>query len=201
MTRTQSTRSTPTAPIALLTAKRAARDAVKRAKQPSVARSWPPHGFAALTSAMNWSSSVRTCFAQSWLVRQPSIFDGMHPRAPLPDGAAIVYYLADARSPRWPRYVGSTTSPRERLRKHRRLHSSCNDALYLWKCAMAQQFFVGGEIILVVVATYPTADAARAAEWRLRQRWRRRGLCDLNTDKEGRMDAWAARGAADGWRR
>lgn len=88
----------------------------------------------------------------------------------------VVYYLADPRTPRWPRYVGMTQNATQRAKQHASRHGGSNRELGAWKDALRAD---GLKPILVVVATFETREDARAAEWRLLLRWRRRGLADL----------------------
>ena len=100
-----------------------------------------------------------------------------------------VYYLADRRTPRWPRYVGSTADPLTRLATHRKPSGSRNGALTSWKAAVVAD---GSAVIMRIIREYADIAEAREAEWRLIHRWRRRGLCDLNTDREGQHAAFVA---------
>lgn len=99
-----------------------------------------------------------------------------------------VYYLADARFPRWPRYVGLTYDPALRLDTHRKHAPSANATLTTWKAVVSR---AGSRIILRVVQTFPTREEGRAFEWRTIRRWRRRGLCDANSQRDGQFDAFA----------
>lgn len=105
----------------------------------------------------------------------------------------ILYYLADPRCPRRPRYVGVTRNPVSRLKRHR-APSLYNDALRAWKLALRAD---GVHLEMYRLAELPSLQAARAAEWRLIRRWRRRGLCDCNAPRDGAWDAtkleWAGR--------
>lgn len=99
---------------------------------------------------------------------------------------ACVYYLADPRTPRHPRYVGETKQPMVRAHFHCQAYRG-NPELQAWKHELAA---AGLQPVLVVVAWYPSKPAARAAEWRLIRRWRRRGLADCNTARDGEWEAW-----------
>lgn len=101
---------------------------------------------------------------------------------------AVVYFLADPRTPRHPRYVGSTKDAVARERQHAKRFQSCNADVRAWKESLAA---AGLAPLLVVVSTHETRRAAQDAEWRLLHRWRRRGLADLNGARDGNMEAFA----------
>lgn len=48
----------------------------------------------------------------------------------------------------------------------------------------------GATVVMVVISHHESQDDAREAEWRLMQRWRRRGLCDLNNERDGELNAF-----------
>jgi len=102
--------------------------------------------------------------------------------------AGFVYFLADPRAPRWPRYVGATKDVAMREREHAKRATSSPEPLYRWKESLRA---AGLAPKLVVIREFDTRDAAFAAEWRIRARLRRRGLADLNCEKEGRANAVA----------
>lgn len=104
-----------------------------------------------------------------------------------------VYFLTDPQFPRWPRYVGITSNPAERARRHR-FHSTTNGPFDRWKANLRS---FGLAPCLSVVAWYPSIELARRAEWRLIHRWRRRGLCDLNSASDGSARAFARRYGSD----
>jgi hypothetical protein len=97
-----------------------------------------------------------------------------------------LYYLADPRTPRHPRYVGITINPETRLKRHRSL-GTYNDDLQQWKRVMRAD---GVLPTLFLMAVFPSVEVARDVEWRTIHRWRRRGLCDCNTARDGRSTAW-----------
>lgn len=99
----------------------------------------------------------------------------------------FLYYLADPRAPRRPRYVGITSDPAARQERHASPNST-STAMRDWKRALDRS---GLAPVLAVLAEFATEAEARGAEWRLIQRWRRRGLCDLNRAVEGRRDRLA----------
>lgn len=88
-----------------------------------------------------------------------------------------IYFLADPRTPRHPRYIGCTANPVERARQHRNHPSDGNAAFATWKRQLRAE---GLAPILVVIRELPSIAEARAAEWRLMDRWQRRGLADLS---------------------
>ncbi|HEX6463951.1 MAG TPA: hypothetical protein VFZ98_05845 [Vicinamibacterales bacterium] len=108
-------------------------------------------------------------------------------------GPCVLYYLADPRFPRWPRYVGMTANTESRLKRHYG-GSPYNDLLGAWRRELRAN---GLWPVMHVLAAYPSRAEAREAEWRLMRRWRRRGLCDCNTARDGAWDAtkleWSAR--------
>lgn len=91
---------------------------------------------------------------------------------------AFLYFLADARTPRNPRYLGCTTNPASRERSHRKRGYYGGQALQAWKESV---WDAGSDIVFVLFAQYPTLRAALQAEWRLIIRWQRRGLCHCNS--------------------
>lgn len=91
---------------------------------------------------------------------------------------AFLYYLADPRAPRAPRYVGLTTNVASREKKHGTLAGHYG-LLKAWKLTLRA---AGVKPRLVVLAEYPTWEAGREVEWRLIWRWKRRGLCEFNTE-------------------
>ncbi len=101
-----------------------------------------------------------------------------------------LYYLADPRTPRWPRYVGITESPSLRLDGHRQRSTGPSGK---WKAGLR---LAGVAPTMVILATFDTREGARDAEWRLIHRWRRRGLCDANSARDGRGECFAAYCAA-----
>jgi hypothetical protein len=78
----------------------------------------------------------------------------------------FVYFLAYTNAPRRPIYVGSTKSPSTR-----------------WNTR-------AGNFILVVVSRHDTRAEAYEAEWRLIDRWKRRGFCEENRGREGGSRRW-----------
>lgn len=142
-------------------------------KSGKVAHRWPT------------SAEIPTVSGANWPLRKSGqnvrhIVAGMKP--------CFVYYLADPRTPRHPRYVGSTTNPLERERQHRNHPSAGTAAFARWKRDLRA---AGLAPRLVIVARYDDVTAALEAEWRLMFRWRRRGLADLSTDASGNLKAWA----------
>lgn len=100
---------------------------------------------------------------------------------------AYVYYLADPRTPRWPRYVGHTENPESRANSHAKATANNNYPLGDWKRSLK---LAGVAAELVIVGEYASRLEAREAEWRLIRRWQRRGLCDFNIER-GDLSAWA----------
>ena len=94
-------------------------------------------------------------------------------RAISPVHPPCVYVLVDPRRPHAPRYVGSSRALRERLKCHQKWHASRNQAFAAWAEQLARE---GVRPALRVVATYASETDARRAEWRLQQRWTRRGV-------------------------
>jgi predicted GIY-YIG superfamily endonuclease len=88
-----------------------------------------------------------------------------------------VYFLADPRTPRHPRYVGSTKQPALRAHQHQKDVGAGNAAFADWKQSLRA---AGVAPLLVIVSDYPSVADALEAEWRIAARWQRRGLSDLN---------------------
>lgn len=84
-----------------------------------------------------------------------------------------VYVLVDPRRPYAPRYVGSSRALRERLKCHQKGHASRNQAFADWVQQLASE---GVRPALRVVVTCASETDARRAEWRLQERWTRRGV-------------------------
>lgn len=97
-----------------------------------------------------------------------------------------VYFLVDPSAPRWPRYVGMTQNIAERERSHRQSRMNNRD-LASWKDALRCD---GRAPQLIPYRHFASESEARAFEWRLMRRWRRRGLCDCNTARDGALAAW-----------
>ncbi len=98
-------------------------------------------------------------------------------RAISPVHPPCVYVLVDPRRPHAPRYVGSSRALRERLKCHQKGHASRNQAFAAWAEQLARE---GVRPALRVVATCASETDARRAEWRLQQRWSRRGVALLS---------------------
>lgn len=98
-------------------------------------------------------------------------------RAISPVHPPCVYVLVDPRRPYAPRYVGSSRALRERLKCHQKGHASRNQAFAAWAEQLARE---GVRPALRVVATCASETDARRAEWRLQQRWTRRGVALLS---------------------
>lgn len=107
-------------------------------------------------------------------------------------GRCALYFIADPRSPRRPRYVGLTGNPDSRAQSHAKLRAG-SFALRAWKDELAA---VGLVPQLTVLQWFPSIEEGRAAEWRTIHRWKRRGLCDLNSTRDGRIDAFALKWGA-----
>ena len=99
---------------------------------------------------------------------------------------AFVYYLADPRSPRHPRYVGMTVNPASRAASHAKPYGGGAE-LRAWKHSLRA---AGVSPSLVVVASFGSEEDALRAEWRCIHRWKRRGFCDCNSGREGAMERW-----------
>lgn len=110
------------------------------------------------------------------------------------ESGGYVYFLADPRTTRAPRYVGSTKNVEARAHQHAKPLQSCNACFRSWKDALRADGLVP---VLVVVSAHPTRAAAVGAEWRLLHRWRRRGVVALNNPRDGASAAftleWAGR--------
>lgn len=83
-----------------------------------------------------------------------------------------VYSLADARAPYTPRYLGSSAHLRDRFRSH------CTKSGVIlpagdWKTSVRGS---GSALLLRVVAVHRTERECRSAEWKIAQRWQRRGV-------------------------
>src|SRR5690348_3835433 len=85
--------------------------------------------------------------------------------------AAFVYFLADPRTPRHPRYVGYSVDPMSREKDHRAQWCG-NEGMREWKLELRA---VGLVPQIVVVGRYDSRKAGLDAEWRLIRRWQRRG--------------------------
>ena len=94
---------------------------------------------------------------------------------------AFLYYLADPRTPRAPRYIGSTKCPEMRAAGHATGSHRGNPAFAEWKACLRAQ---GIAPLLVVITEIEDRTDAFRAEWRLVARWRRRGLPLLNRPTE-----------------
>lgn len=88
--------------------------------------------------------------------------------------AHYLYFLTDPRTPRRPRYIGVTKSPAERAKSHAKPFGGSQE-FQQWKRELRAD---GLRPQLSVVASFPTLAAALSAEWRLMERWQRRG-CDI----------------------
>lgn len=89
------------------------------------------------------------------------------------DHPACVYALVDPRTPRAPRYVGASRSLRERLHSHCKTLNGKSVAFRAWIESLRAD---GVAPALFVVSLHEDYEAARKAEWRLMQRWERRGV-------------------------
>lgn len=101
--------------------------------------------------------------------------------------AGYVYFLADPRTPRRPRYIGAKKDPVARAFQHAKPSGmTMNDDVARWKAGLRA---AGLTPLLIVVSEHPTREAALEAEWRLLERWTRRGLTFLNGPRDYR-GAW-----------
>lgn len=102
-----------------------------------------------------------------------------------------VYALVDPRWPNQPRYLGSTIKAAQRLKEHNKRYAS-NSALQSWRDGLKA---AGVGCALRIVAVFATERECRSAEWKIADRWKRRGIVLLG---EHVPPVWDAHLAAAG---
>lgn len=104
-----------------------------------------------------------------------------------------LYVLVDPAQPRRFRYVGITTMPPTRRRKHiTRPATGTNRPLWDWVQGLLRN---DREPLMHVLGRFPSPAEAHEREWRTILRWQRRGACDLNQQRFG-SERYALRCAA-----
>lgn len=96
-----------------------------------------------------------------------------------------LYALFASDCPRTIRYIGVTKDCEARLKQHRKA-SSYGTGVQEWGKELRRR---GATIAMLVLEAFPNRSSALEREWRLIERYSRRGMCDLNRTND-RSQAW-----------